>query len=229
MNLTFVPDPNAVVIPTGSRYRKVEPGFMPYPYKCTGCGSSDRACVDLDFQLTDDKIQRGRIGAVLLCTQCFRNAADVMGYIPVELAELNVITAVDQIMKEDAQRKLAELYEASSSLVENLKDRLDAYNVLRTAIFADNNNSSSDIEIEMDMEPPSVDGDSGEDSTEDRSNIERTGDEGSTDRNGIEGGNAEDSKKSKKTANESERVLAELGLGKVFDEPHRSSGKSSLV
>lgn len=150
----FVPDIAHVDAPTGSRYRKVLAKSLPYPHKCTGCGSIDRDCVDLDFQLADDRIQRGRIGAVLLCTQCFRNVADVMGYIPVELAELNVVAAVDQVLKEDAQRKLAELDNAARTLVEDIEARIDVFDVLRTGIFTGGIHSDGSLEIEMDMEPP---------------------------------------------------------------------------
>jgi len=162
MTRSFIPDLSHVDIPSGSRYRKVEPGFMPYPYKCTGCGSTERACLDLDFQLTDDRIQRGRIGAVLLCTQCFRNCADVMGYIPVELAELNVAAAVNEVMIDDSQRVAHELGSACAAITTELVDRAEHYANLVRNILGASVDRFSIPEVTMDLEYEEIAGQGGE-------------------------------------------------------------------
>lgn len=146
----YIPDLQHVNIATGSRYRRVEPGFLPFPYKCTGCGSTERACVDLDFQLTDDRIARGRIGAVLLCVLCFRNAADVMGYVPVETMEHAVEAAQDA----DLTNKVTAFGTLNQTILDELRDKIEYYNSRVRGILAGDFDSTSDLEVEMDMEPP---------------------------------------------------------------------------
>ena len=63
---------------------KATGGLLPYPSKCAVCGSSYRDCVDLGIDFNSEYIPIDRLGAVLLCTECFNEAAQVMGYAPVE-------------------------------------------------------------------------------------------------------------------------------------------------
>lgn len=212
MTRAFIPDFTHVDVPTGSRYRRVEPGFMPYPYKCTGCGSSERACVDLDFQLTDDRIQRGRIGAVLLCTQCFKNAADVMGYVPVETMEHAIEAAVDQ----DVLRRANNLEGLVNAMVIELRGKVESYADMGRNILAVDFPRPSDIEVEMDMEPPPSNGQ------------ERIVDVSSEQR--IEGLSEE------KKGRSPDEILSELGLPSEFErqasEPpvvKRSPGVSTVA
>lgn len=150
----YVPDLTAVTIATGSRYRRVEPGHLPYPYKCTGCGSTERACVDLDFQLTDDRIPRDRIGAVLLCVLCFRNVADVMNYVPVETMN----EAVSTIANSDAESKVTAFGQLNKTILEELGDKIEWYNARARSILAGDFDTPSVLEIEVDMEPPPSNG-----------------------------------------------------------------------
>ena len=142
MTRAYIPDLTHVNIPSGSRYRRVEPGRLPYPYKCTGCGSTERACVDLDFQLTDDRIPRDRIGAVLLCVLCFRNVADVMGYAPVEIAKVDP----------DLERKVSAFGKLNASILSELRDKVEYFDTMVNHILAGNLDTLSDAEVEVDLE-----------------------------------------------------------------------------
>ena len=64
------------------RFTIAYPGSMPLPAKCAGCGSTSSPCLDLAVDREDSGLKVDDIGAVLLCDDCFAEAAEVMGYKP---------------------------------------------------------------------------------------------------------------------------------------------------
>lgn len=52
---------------------------LPAPGYCATCGSTARDCLDLGINYSDS-VELDRIGAVLICTECFANFAKVMGF-----------------------------------------------------------------------------------------------------------------------------------------------------
>lgn len=151
----FIPDLTAPTPkPTGSSYRLVYGGQLPYPGKCTGCGSSYRDCLDLNFQFDQDNVPRDRIGAVLLCVLCFRNAADVMGYVSTEV----MMTEVNAARNQDDYGKATAFGKLNKTILEELGDKIEWYNSRAHSILAGDFDTVGSGEAQMDLESTTSDG-----------------------------------------------------------------------
>lgn len=115
---------------TGSRYRRVPANQLPWPHVCQGCGSGDFDCIDLDLQFDDDRLPLDRLGAVLLCVRCFRNAADEMGYVHIDnVAPVETRTADNLII-------------VANNFVKQIERAADEYRHLANTIFTTPDSSS---------------------------------------------------------------------------------------
>jgi hypothetical protein len=115
---------------TGSRYRRVPASKLPWPHVCQGCGSGDFDCIDLDLQFDDDRLPLDRLGAVLLCVRCFRNAAEEMGYVHIDnVAPVETRTADNLII-------------VANNFVKQIERAADEYRHLANTIFTTPDSSS---------------------------------------------------------------------------------------
>lgn len=141
---------------------RVTGGALPYPSKCSVCGSSTKDCVDLGIDINDDRMPIDRFGAVLLCVDCFGEAAQAMDYISHDGLMQRIAAVETQIRAEysgveswyESLKRVKELNNGISAVLLDIADRGSAS---VSGFVADN---SSDLleresEFEGNSEPES--------------------------------------------------------------------------
>lgn len=96
------------------------PGSLPYPGKCSGCGSPSRECLDLGMDRDDNGLKAEDIGAVLMCTSCFGEAAGVMNYEKSDDMGLADAIAESKSDKEEVERLRDTIRRIAIGFIDNL-------------------------------------------------------------------------------------------------------------
>jgi len=106
-------------------FTRVKGGSLPHPGMCAVCGSSYKDALDMGFDFSDPRAPVSRLGAILLCVECFRSAAEVMDYIPNSDATNLIQVAVAEVYEDEAQRVADGLKKAIATYALKSQDALD--------------------------------------------------------------------------------------------------------
>jgi hypothetical protein len=102
-----------------------EVNALPFPHKCGVCGTSARGCLDLGISFLEDWMPFDRMGAVLICTVCFAEGAQEMGYTAPDKMDIKLAEAKEQAYNESFERARHNVLDLARSIIDLCGDDPD--------------------------------------------------------------------------------------------------------